>query len=118
MSSRTFSSFAACRLWVRLVSTPRQAALAARFARLLPRPFVGGASLMRSFTAFARNLALLGSIHRRKSAFVFCHSSCPPSEPHTALLGACTNVSSRLTITTHAADDYVVQGHVGARDTN
>jgi hypothetical protein len=58
---------------VRLISTLRQASLAARFARFLPRPFVGSASLMRGFTALARNLALLGSIQRRKSAFRFSH---------------------------------------------
>ena len=47
------SEFAFTTLPLRLGSTPRQPAFAARFARFLPRPFVGRALVMRRFAAFA-----------------------------------------------------------------
>ncbi len=57
----------------------RQAALATRFARFLPRPFVSRSLLMRGFAAFTRDLALLRRIHRPKSAFRCGHLALPGS---------------------------------------
>src|SRR5581483_4767206 len=57
-----------------LPAMTRHAALAPRLTRFLARPLVSGAFLMRRFATLAGNLALLRSIHRRKSAIFFCHA--------------------------------------------
>src|ERR1044071_76976 len=50
-------------------------AFATGFARFLARPLVGGALRMRRLAAFARDLALLGPVHRGESAILFCHAN-------------------------------------------
>jgi len=49
------------------------ASFAARVPRFLARPLVCGALLMSRLTALACNLALLGAIHRCKSAIFLGH---------------------------------------------
>src|SRR5215510_451414 len=53
----------------------RHSALAASFSRLLAGPLVRRPLLMCSLPALAGDLALLGSVHRRKTAILFCHVS-------------------------------------------
>ena len=55
------------------------AAFATRVARLLTRPLVRGAFLVRGLAALARDLTLLGPIHRCKSAVFLCHVFLLPS---------------------------------------
>src|SRR4051812_30680439 len=52
-------------------------ALAAGLARFLAGPLVGGPLLVRRLAALARDLALLGAVHRGKSAILFCHTDLP-----------------------------------------
>ena len=56
-----------------LAAMARHPALAARFTRFFAGPLVRGPFLMRGLAALARNLALLASIHRRKSTILFGH---------------------------------------------
>src|SRR4029079_14249644 len=60
-----------------LAAMARHPALAPGFARFLTGPLVRRAFLMRGLAALARNLALLHSIHRRKSTIFFCHDHPP-----------------------------------------
>ena len=64
-----------------LPAMARHAALAAGLTRFFARPLVRRALLMRGLAALARNLALLASIHRCKSAVFFGH--------HCLLAGPC-----------------------------
>src|SRR5215207_3725251 len=52
-------------------------ALAAGFARFLAGPLMSGALLVRRLAALARDLSLLGAVHRGKSAILFCHTDLP-----------------------------------------
>src|SRR5687767_2255801 len=56
-----------------LAAVARHAALAARFARLLARPLVRGALLVRRLAALACILPLLRAVHRCESAIFFGH---------------------------------------------
>jgi hypothetical protein len=57
------------------------AALSAGVARLFTGPLVRGALLVRGLAPLARNLPLLGPIHRCKSAIFLGHVFLPPV-PH------------------------------------
>jgi hypothetical protein len=106
--------YAACLpFWARMASQP---ALAAGHPRFLARPFVGAAFPMRRLAASTRNLALLGSIHRRKAA-CRCGHLALQSEPHEAVMGARANghVSSRLAITTSVPAGPSVPGVANGR---
>src|SRR4029079_17010556 len=52
-------------------------ALAAGLARFIAGPLVGSTLLMRCLAALARDLPLLGAVHRGESAILFCHSDLP-----------------------------------------
>src|SRR5262249_17032889 len=68
---------ATLRRWrARLLATSlvaRDTALAAGVARLFTRPLMRGALLVGSFPSLARNLTLLGPIHRSKPAIFLGH---------------------------------------------
>src|SRR5262245_62816260 len=64
----------AAALLLLLPPVARHAALAAGLARLLRRPLVRGALLVRRLAAFARDLSLLVPIHRRKATILFSHA--------------------------------------------
>jgi hypothetical protein len=59
----------------------RHAALAAGFTRFLAGPLVRRALLVRGLATLARDLPLLGPIHRCKSAIFLGHVFLPPV-PH------------------------------------
>src|SRR6185436_16447886 len=58
---------------------------AAGLAPFLAGPLMGGALLVRRLAALARDLPLLGAVHRGKSAILFCHSVLP-DPPHARCL--------------------------------
>jgi hypothetical protein len=60
---------------------------------------VSRAFLMRRFTAFAGDIALLRSIHRCKSAILFCHARPPASTPGLQPMYHGSHVSRRKTMT-------------------
>jgi hypothetical protein len=53
----------------------RHPAFASGRTSFVRRPFVRGALCVRGFAALARNLALLGRVHRRESAIFLTHVS-------------------------------------------
>ena len=67
-----FSATASDRRHVLAVPAYRHATLAARFASFARVEFMCSAFRMRCFSALARNLFLLLSIHRRESAIAAC----------------------------------------------
>src|SRR5665213_1728045 len=62
----------------RLLTMAHRAALASGFARLIHGPFVCAAFLVRGFSALARDLPLLLTIHRCKATILFRHESLLP----------------------------------------
>jgi hypothetical protein len=59
----------------------RHSAFAAGFTSFFARPLVRRSFLMRCFASLAGDLALFPSIHRSKSAVLFCHHILLPGEP-------------------------------------